>query len=227
VVVAHTARKKVVLSVVIAASALAVLVTGTALGSTPGRLDSSLTVYVHAHQPWVPLQARGIERVSDSNPSETSFWVFTTIRPYTNQHEAEHICSAVAADLHALDLPISISVMGRPEATIDWDTPQHSCDAPVPAALASGPPVSQARVAVLLTTELKTFEHQQRPDVTGLICHPPGAPIPNEPAVTASEYPCSFTSDGTKWTCSIRPTGATLAGYNSTLGSVICVRPLR
>lgn len=211
----------------LAVLAIAVLLAGSALGSAPARLDSALTLYVRAHQPWVPLQARGVERFSDGNPSDTSFWVFTTIRPYTNHPEAERICSAVAADLHALALPVSVSVMGRPEATIEWDSPHHSCNAPVPAALATGPPVSAARVAVLLAAELKTSEDQQGAHVTGLTCHTPSAATPNEPAGAASEYPCSFSSNGTKWHCSLRPTGATLAGHNSTLGSVICEHPLR
>lgn len=198
---------------------------GTALGATPARLDPGVTAYVHQHQPWVPLQVRGVERFYDGNPSDTSFWVFTTIRPYTNQQEAERVCSVVAADLHALDLPVSVSVMGTPEATIEWDTPHHSCNAPVLAALASGPRVSPSRVAVLLGAELKTYEDQQGAHVTGLVCHAPGAPTPNEPAAADTEYPCSFTSAGTKWTCSLRPTGATLAGHNSTLGAVMCEHP--
>jgi hypothetical protein len=217
------------LAIVAGLTVVAVLscLASTALGVTPAKLDPSVTAYVHQHQPWVPLQVRGVERFYDGNPSDTSFWVFTTIRPYTNQPEAERICSAVAADLHALDLPVSVSVMGRPEATIEWDTPQHSCNAPVPAALASGPPVSPSRVAVLLAAELKTSEDQLGAHVTGLICHAPGAPTPNELAAADTEYSCSFTSDGTKWKCSLRPTGATLAGHNSTLGAVLCEHPLR
>ena len=106
------------LVVAFVAFVVASLAAGSAIGATPARFDSALTAYVRNHQPWVPLQARAVERFSDGDPADTSFSVFTTIRPYTDQVEAVRVCVAVADDLRALGLPLSLSVLGRPEATM-------------------------------------------------------------------------------------------------------------
>ena len=214
---------RVSLSAIVVVLAVLSCLAGPAFGVTPAKLDSGVTAYVHQHQPWVPLQARGVERFSDGNPADTSFWVFTTIRPYTDQSEARRICTAVATDLHTLGLPISLSVMGRPEATMTWDSARHSCDALVPAALDNSHPAPVARVEALIETEFTAMERQQGHDITDVTCQSPGSVIPG----AAPSYPCSFSEAGVSWTCQVKPTAATLAGHKTQpgIGTYICSRP--
>jgi hypothetical protein len=103
-----------------------------ALASMPARPDRFLTSYVRAHQPWLPLQARGVERFGDGDPADTSFFVFTTMAPHTDRAEAERACEAVTSDLRALHLPLSLSILSRPEATMAAYSPQRSCSEPIP-----------------------------------------------------------------------------------------------
>ena len=217
---------RVLLSAVMAASTMLVVLSclaGAAFAVTPATLDRSVTAYVHQHQPWVPLQARGIERFDDGNPADTSFFVFTTIRPYTAQSEARRICTVVADDLQTLGLPISLSVLGRPEATMTWDSSRHSCDALVPVALDNSHPAPVARVDALIATELSTTEREQGHVVTNVTCAAPGSVTPG----VAPSYPCSFSEAGIRWTCQIKPTAATVAGHKTQggLGLFICVHP--
>jgi hypothetical protein len=224
----HGTSMRVSLSaIVVGLTVVAVLgcLAGTAFGVTPAKLDPVVTAYVHQHQPWVPLQVRGIERLYDGNPADTSFFVFTTIRPYTNQSEAKRICTAVADDLQTLGLPISLSVMGRPEATMTWDSAHHSCDALVPAALDNSHPAPVAHVEALIETEFAAMEGRTGHHVTDVTCQAPGATT----AGTTPSYPCSYSEAGVQWTCNIRPTAATIAGHKTQtgLGTFICVHPLR
>jgi hypothetical protein len=196
-----------------------------ALGLTPARPDAAVTAYVRQHQPWVPLQARGIERFSDSNPDDTSFFVFTTIRPYTDQSEARRVCVAVANDLRSLHLAVSLSVLGRPEATMAWDSSQHSCGALVPAALDNAKPAPASRVAALVGIALAALERQQGQDVTDLSCRPPATPGTG----ATHAYRCSFSTPGIRWRCSVTPTASTVAGRETRpgLGTYACSHPLR
>jgi hypothetical protein len=114
------------------ASAAVMVLSVAALASAPAKPDRSLTSYVREHQPWLSLQARGVERFGDGNPADTSFFVFTTMAPHTDRSEAERACEAVAADLRALHLPLSLSILSRPEATMAAYSPQRSCTEPIP-----------------------------------------------------------------------------------------------
>jgi hypothetical protein len=111
----------------IAALALAI----TALASVPARTDRSLTAYVRHHQPWLTLQRRGVERFYDGDAADTSFFVFTTMAPNTDRPTAERACEAVSADLRALHLPLSLSILSRPEATMAAYSPRLSCTQPI------------------------------------------------------------------------------------------------
>jgi hypothetical protein len=107
-------------------------VTATALASTPAKPDPSLTSYVHEHQPWLPLQARGIQRFYDGDPVDTSFFVFTTMKPGSDHAKAERACIAVAADLRALRLTVQLSILSRPEATMAAYSSHRSCSESIP-----------------------------------------------------------------------------------------------
>jgi hypothetical protein len=217
------------LVVAFVAFVVASLAAGSAIGATPARFDSALTAYVRNHQPWVPLQARAVERFSDGDPADTSFSVFTTIRPYTDQVEAVRVCVAVADDLRALGLPLSLSVLGRPEATMAWDSSHHSCSAPVPAALAATTrPAAPARVAAVIESELATPESQLGLNATAVRCQA-SALSARTSAGMPRDYTCSFSAATTTWRCTTRPTAATLAGYKTAggLGVLTCMHPAR
>jgi hypothetical protein len=109
----------------------ALVIAVTALASVPATTDRALTTYVREHQPWLKLQQRGVERFYDGNPADTSFFVFTTMAPNTDRHTAERACEAVAADLQALHLPLSLSILSRPEATMAAYSPHISCTEPI------------------------------------------------------------------------------------------------
>ena len=111
--------------------AVALLLSATALASAPARTDRSLTAYVRQHQPWLTLQQRGVERFYDGDSVDTSFFVFTTMAPDADKGTAERACEAVAADLRALHLPLSLSILSRPEATLAAYSPRISCGAPI------------------------------------------------------------------------------------------------
>ena len=114
-----------------AAASIALWTPVAGLASTPAKADHSLTAYVLKHQPWLPLQARGVERFFDGHPADTSFFVFTTMAPHTDRRTAERACEAVVADLRALHLPLSLSILSRPEATMAAYSPRISCTQPI------------------------------------------------------------------------------------------------
>jgi len=109
----------------------ALLLSATAFATVPAKTDRSLTAYVRQHQPWLKLQQRGVERFYDGNPRDTSFFVFTTMAPKTDRRTAERACEAVAADLRALHLPLSLSILSRPEATMAAYSPVLLCTTPI------------------------------------------------------------------------------------------------
>lgn len=121
------------LTIPLLASAAVMGLSATAFAAVPAKPDLSLTAYVRAHQPWLSLQARGVERFGDGDPSDTSFFVFTTLAPNTDRSEAERACEAVAGDLRALNLPLSLSILSRPEATMAAYSLQRSCTEAIPA----------------------------------------------------------------------------------------------
>jgi hypothetical protein len=132
-------RLSTILAVAAAGSTIAAMgIAVNAFASVPAKADPALTSYVRQHQPWLKLQHRGVERFYDGDSSDTSFFVFTTMAPSTNRRTAQRACESVAADLRALHLPLSLSILGRPEATLAAYSSHISCTQPIGGAGSGG-----------------------------------------------------------------------------------------